>query len=577
MPFFVLKRLNKGIYPILNLKRIQGGFFMSDIVKVTVEGIQSIDVKKGTTVLEVLKSGKKPGDPLVAIVNGEVTELKQRIEQDATVVPLNIINRIAYATYARSVNYLFILAVKETLNCVDVAVDHAINNEIYGELKCSTEITPEDIEKVKAKMEEMIKEDSPIEKIKVPKSEAVKIFESYGMEDKLRLLKYAPEGMISLYKCRGVYDYFYGPMVPSLGYLEVFDLKHMPSGFLIMLPNKKEIDKIPEFKELPKLRSVYRETKEWAKILDIFNVGSINDKIVSGEIKDVILVGEGLHEKKISRIADHIYENREKQKIVLIAGPSSSGKTTFSKRLSIQLKVLGLKPYNISADDYFVGRDQTPVDENGEFDFESIEAVDVELLNKDLLEIIGGKEVELPRFNFLTGEREYRGDNYKMEDESIIIIEGIHSLNEKMTHSVPKENKYKIYVSALTQLNLDNHNSLYVSDVRTLRRMIRDNRSRGSDAENTLLMWPSVRAGEEKNIFPYQEEADVMFNSTIVYEVSVLKKYAEPLLEAIPLESPAYTDASRMLRLLRFFQVLDESLIPDNSIIREFIGGSCFE
>lgn len=550
---------------------------MNEMIKVKIEGKNSLEIKKGTTLLELLGGGQKPGDPLVAVVNGKVAELREELREDSEVVPLNIMNRIAYAAYARSVNYLFILAVKESLNCVEIVVDHAINNEIYGAFKCNKEIIPEDIELIKAKMKQMVREDSPIEKVHVPKSEAKAIFESYGMEDKLKLLKYAPEGMISLYKCRGMYDYFYGEMLPSLGYLEVFDLKYMPGGFLIMLPEKKEIDKIPEFKEIPKLRAVYKETKEWAKILDIFNIGSINDKIVSGEIKDVILVGEGLHEKKISRIADYIYENREKQKIVLIAGPSSSGKTTFSKRLSIQLKVLGLKPYNISADDYFVGRDDTPVDENGEYDFEAIDAVDVELLNKDLLEIIEGKEIELPRFNFLTGEREYRGDVYKMEEESIIIIEGIHSLNEKMTHSVPKENKYKIYVSALTQLNLDNHNSLYVSDVRTLRRIIRDNRSRGSNAENTLLTWPSVRAGEEKNIFPYQEEADVMFNSTIVYEVSVLKKYAEPLLKAIPVESPAYTEAARMLKLLRFFQDLNESLIPDNSIIREFIGGSCFE
>lgn len=551
---------------------------MSETVKVTIEGEGTREVNRGTTVLEVLGGGKKAGEPLVAVVNGEVTELGVRLEEDSIIEPLLITDRIAYAAYARSVNYLFILAVKEALNCIDVIVDHSINNEIYGEFKCNgKEITPEDIDRVKAKMIEMVAEDSVIEKVRVPKSEAKAIFESYGMEDKLRLLKYAPEGMISLYKCRGMYDYFYGPMVPSLGYLEVFELKYMKTGFLIMLPEKKEIDKIPEFKELPKLRAVYRETKDWAKILDIFNVGSINDKIVSDDIKDIILVGEGLHEKKISRIADYIHDNKEKKKIVLIAGPSSSGKTTFSKRLSIQLKVLGLKPYNISADDYFVGRNDTPVDENGEYDFESIEAVDVELLNRDLVDILGGKEIELPRFNFLTGEREYRGDKYKMEDNSIIIIEGIHSLNEKMTHSVMKENKYKIYVSALTQLNIDNHNSLYVSDVRTLRRIIRDNRSRGSNAENTLMTWPSVRAGEEKNIFPYQEEADVMFNSTIVYEVSVLKKYAEPLLKEIPKESPAYTEAARMLKLLRFFQVLDERLIPDNSIIREFIGGSCFE
>jgi uridine kinase len=310
--------------------------------------------------------------------------------------------------------------------------------------------------------------------------------------------------------------------------------------------------------------------------LDLADVGALNDKVVSGDIGELILVAEGLHEKKIANIADKIYENKDRIKLVLIAGPSSSGKTTFSKRLSIQLRVLGMKPYAISLDDYFVNREQTPKDEKGNFDFESINALDIPLFNKHLSELLDEKEVEFPVFNFVKGQREWNGKKYKMEKDSILVIEGIHGLNEILTNSVLRENKYKIYISALTQLNIDDHNRIPTTDVRILRRIVRDNMSRGKNAEATILSWPSVRAGEDKNIFPFQEEADTMFNSTLTYEMSILKKYAVPLLKEITKSSPVYIEAKRLLIFLSYFLECGEDMIPNNSIIREFIGGSCF-
>nr|WP_277998967.1 nucleoside kinase [Moorella sulfitireducens] len=344
-----------------------------------------------------------------------------------------------------------------------------------------------------------------------------------------------------------------------------------------MYPHAGDPFNIPPFNDLPKLARIFKEAEEWAAILDVGDVGGLNDKVASGEIKDIILVNEGLHEKKIANIADKIYASKDKIKIVLIAGPSSSGKTTFAKRLSIQLRVLGLKPYPLSLDDYFVDRERTPRDENGNYDFESIRALDLELFNRHLTSFLNGEEVEMPQFNFCTGLREWNGRKYKMEKDSVLVIEGIHGLNEILTSSVPRENKYKIYISALTQLNIDNHNRIPTTDGRLIRRIVRDYLYRGRDAETTILTWPQVRAGEEKNIFPFQEEADVMFNSELVYEMCVLKKYAVPLLQEINPGSPAYPEAKRLLTFLSYFLEADENVIPKNSIIREFIGGSCFE
>lgn len=551
---------------------------MSEKIKISLPGNIHKEVDKGTTTLEILGSGKGAGEPIAAIINGEIRELFRPLNRDSEVIPIDRLHRIGYSIYARSVSYLFVLATREMFPGSSVIIDHSINDEIYGEIKYKRPIVEEDIKKIKQRMKEIVEEDSQIEKIKVKKEKAIELFESYGAYDKLSLIKNATEyDEVYLYKSRGYFDYFYGPMVPSMGYLANFDLLFFDPGFLLMLPDKKEFNKIKGFKDMPKLRAVYKETTKWAQILEVSNLGSINEKIADKTINDVILIGEALHEKKISQIADSILEKKDKIKMVLISGPSSSGKTTFSKRLAIQLRVLGMKPHAIEADAYFLNRDSTPLTLDGEPDFESLRALDVELLNEHLKDLLDGKAIETIDYNFLTGERELTGQSYQMGEDSILILEGIHGLNEDMTHSISKEHKYKIYVSALTQLNIDNHNSLFVSDVRTIRRLIRDNATRGRSAEETLVTWPSVRAGEEKNIFPYQEEADVMFNSTIIYEMNVLKKHVEPILKEIPQDSIAYIEANRILKLLRYFKSIDENCIPQNSIIREFIGGSCFE
>ncbi|SKA85355.1 uridine kinase [Caloramator quimbayensis] len=550
---------------------------MDGKIKVTVSDGKIKECNIGSTILEVLGSGKEIGEPLIALVDGEVQELSKRLHYDVTLTPINIFNPLGLRTYLRSLTFVLIRAVEDVLKGARVTIEHSLSKGLYGEIHYNRRINKDDINLIKKRMFEIVETDEPIEKIKVKKEEAVRIFKDYGMEDKLRLLKYIEFPYINLYKCGYLYDYFYGPMVQSAGYLKVFDLIYYDPGFILLYPSQENPHIVPEFKDLPKLAKVFKETEDWSKIHGVYDVGLLNEKVESQEFKDIVLVAEALHEKKIANIADKIYENRDRIKIVLIAGPSSSGKTTFAKRLSIQLKVLGMKPYAISLDDYFVNRQYTPKDEKGNYDFESIRALDIDLFNKNLLDLLNYKEIELPSFNFIKGEREWLGYKYKMDKDSILIIEGIHGLNETLTSSIPKENKYKIYISALTQLNIDDHNRIPTTDVRLLRRIVRDNMSRGRDAQATILSWPQVREGEEKNIFPYQEEADIMFNSTLVYEMSILKKYAEPLLKNVDVKSTAYIEARRLLLFLSYFkESLDDNIIPLNSILREFIGGSCF-
>ncbi|MDO5707387.1 MAG: nucleoside kinase [Andreesenia angusta] len=556
---------------------------MKALIKIKLPDNVNKEVPIGTTIKDILdeKALSLDGDNYIiaAIVNGKAVELFTPIYADSEIKPIRVLDRIGYAIYARSLNYLAVIAASQAFEKVKVRIEHSINNEIYGKLHIGRKLTEEDVDLLNKTMHSIVEEDLPIEKVKVLKTVAESIFKSYRMIDKTSLLKYAKEEYVSLYKCGNVYDYLYGPLVPSMGYLKSFDVNLFDNGFLIRLPEKKEISKISSFRDIPKLRAAFEETNEWSHILKLANVGDINN-VLDGDInnrRDMFLVAEGLHEKKISKIADKILENIDNTKLILIAGPSSSGKTTFANRLAIQLRVLGLDPKSISADDYFYDREDTPINENGEYDFESLRALDVNLLNTHLSQLLAKKEIDLIKFNFLKGEREFTGQKYKMNDKSVLIVEGIHGLNEEMTPSIPKENKYKIYVSALTNINLDNHSSIYVSDIRTLRRMIRDNSHRGMEPSETLLAWPSVRAGEEQNIFPYQEEADVIFNSTLVYEIHVLKKYAEPLLKKIPQDHPAYVEARRILKFLRFFKSADDEFIPQNSIMREFIGGTCFE
>lgn len=549
---------------------------MSGKIKVTLPNQEVIEAYTGSTIQEILKTGNGLGEPLCAMVDGDVSEITRMIHYDVAIEPVTIKSPLGERAYMRSLCFLLIKAVEDCYPGARVTIEHSLNKGLYGEIYYHEEMTEDSIKTVKERMKEIVEEDIQIEKIKVKKEEAFKIFGNYGMKDKLRLLNHINLPYINLYKCGYLYDYFYGVMVPSTGFLKLFDLVKYEGGFILLYPHSSDPYNLPEFKDFPKLAKVFRETEKWAHILDIADVGALNDKVATGEIEELILVAEGLHEKKIAHIADKIYENKDKIKVILIAGPSSSGKTTFSKRLSIQLRVLGLKPHAISLDDYFVNREQTPKDEKGNYDFECIEALDTALFNEHLSTLLEGGEIELPRFNFITGHREASGVKFKMDTDSILVIEGIHGLNEALSSSVDRENKYKIYISALTQLNIDDHNRIPTTDVRVLRRLVRDNKSRGRSAEVTILSWPDVRAGEEKNIFPYQEEADTMFNSTLAYEMSVLKRYAEPLLADIKKDSPAYLEATRILLFLNYFKETEEDMIPSNSIIREFIGNSCF-
>lgn len=532
-------------------------------------GVRLVDIAK------TVKSEYKTGI-IIAKVNNKLAELNEVLHEDSNVEFLTLSSYEARRIYARGLTFILIRAAEEIFPGCTVSIEHSINKGIYGEIHKIGSLEEGDIKEVEKRMREIINQDIPFEKHTISLDEAIKIFKKYGQKDKLRLFKYWNEDTVDVCKCGWKYDYFYGRMVPSTGYLKIFEIEYYKPGFVLRYPETYSPDTIPVNVEQKKLFSVFRETEEWGKILDVGDVGALNDKVSSGEMGDIIRVSEALHEKKIARIADMITDRKDSVKIILIAGPSSSGKTTFSKRLSVQLRVNGLKPYAISLDDYFLSREQTPKDENGEYDFESIYALDLKLLNEHLKKLLNGEEIMLPTFNFIKGCREYKGNTLKLTKGMILIAEGIHGLNEILTSEIKSENKFKIYVSALTQLNIDNHNRIPTTDVRILRRIVRDSRTRGRGAEVTLLGWPSVRRGEDKNIFPFQEEADTMFNSTLVYELGVLKRYAEPLLKEINQTSGAYSEAERLLKFLGYFLPVGEDEVPKNSIMREFIGGSCF-
>lgn len=532
-------------------------------------GIRLADIAKDL-------AGDSYMDILIARVNNSLVELNDTVNQDCVVEFLTLSSYEARKIYGRGLTFVLIRAAEELYSGSVVTIEHSLNRGLYGEVHGIKEFGAADAAAIEKRMTEIIDADVPFEKRTVPLKEALDIFTRYDEKDKLRLFKYWKPDTVDLYRCGWMYDYFYGNMVPSTGYLRKFRLLYYKPGFLLLYPDIYNPDAVPELKDEKKLFNVFREAEDWGRILDVADVGALNDKVSSGEMQDMIRVSEALHEKKIARIADAIYERRDSTKIVLIAGPSSSGKTTFAKRLSVQLRVNGLRPYAISLDDYFLDRDKTPRDENGVPDFESIYALDIELLNRHLQKLLSGEEIEVPTFNFVTGRREYRGNKLRLTDDTILVVEGIHGLNEMLTSQIKPQNKFKVYVSALTQLNIDMHNRIPTTDVRILRRIVRDNRTRGRDAENTILGWPSVRRGEDRNIFPFQEEADIMFNSTLVYELGVLKRYAESLLSRVDMHSPAYSEAERLLTFLGYFLPVDEREVPSNSIIREFIGNSCF-
>lgn len=516
---------------------------------------------------------------LLAKVNGKLKELWKKVSEDAEIVFYDINSSDGARTYERGMLFLFIKSVHDVYDKSEVTgvnCEYSLGNGIFCEITGNVKVDDGFALKVRERMDELVSEDIMFEKRTVSTSEAIDKFLNNDLSDKEHLFRYRRGSTTNIYRLGNYHDYFYGYMPSTTGALKSFDLKTYDGGIVIALPNAGEGLEVkrPSWKPRELLYRTMKEANSWGKRLGIANVGNLNDTISEGRINDVMLVNEALQEGKIGKIAENIA--KQQKKIVMIAGPSSSGKTTFSHRLSIELMVQGLKPHPIAADDYFKDREHTPKDENGEYDFECLEAIDVEQFNKDMTDLLAGKEVKMPSFNFKTGKREYKGKTLKLGDEDILVIEGIHGLNDKFSASLPKESKFKIYISALTQLNIDDHNRIHTTDLRLLRRMVRDARTRGSSAEDTLARWASVRRGEEKNIFPFQEGADEMFDSSLIYELAVLKQYAEPLLFGIPTDSPYYSEANRLLKFLDYFLTMPSDNVPKNSLVKEFIGGNCF-
>lgn len=538
---------------------------------------KKIEVKEGTTFKELISGYINENYHSVALckLNEKYYELSKELKYSGDLELVKFNSTIGMKIYSRTLQFIFIKASLDIFENSKITIEHSISKGLFGEIHKEEALCAKDIEKIKVRMKEIIEKDVPINKIKVKREEAIRIFKSYGMDDKISLLNHVDFETVNLYELEGRYDYFYGQMAYSTGSIRAFNLGEYEPGFVLENPIESDLDKLPPYKNHKKLSQIFLETEKWLNILGVGEVGSLNDKVQSNELDDLIMVSEALHEKKIAYIADMIKEKSE-TKVVLIAGPSSSGKTTFANRLGVQLRVNGFIPIRISLDDYFVNREDTPLDENGELNFESIYSLDLKLFNEHLNRLLGGEKVEIPSYNFKKGKREWLGEKLKLPPNGIVVIEGIHGLNPMLTSSIDDNNKFKIYISALTQLNLDNHNRIATTDIRRVRRIVRDYLSRGYGAEQTLMMWPSIKRGEQKNIFIYQEEADVMFNSTLVYELCVLKKYALQELEKIKPESPIYLEANRLKSFLGFFKEIDKKYVPGNSILKEFIGGSIF-
>lgn len=543
---------------------------------------QEMQVETGTSLLELSKQFQKHFiTPIVlANVNNRLKELSNLIEEGNVIVFLDMTDKDGYKTYQRSVALLMIRAFNDIFGInskQDIIIEFSINNGFYCETKPQINLTDEQLNEIQKRMDELVKKDISFEKIPIKLDQARAIFVKQNMMDKVELLKYRKASLVNICKIDEYYDYFYGHMVSNTGCLGNYQLYAHKNGFVLQLMGRLMPGKVSPFNPDQKLFDVMMRTSKWDEVMGVENVGGLNAVISSGEINELMLVSEALMEKRIAGIADQIIKDFDKKKFVFIAGPSSSGKTTFAHRLSIQLRAHGLRPHTISLDNYFVQRELTPKDESGQFDFECLEALDLTQFNIDMAELLDGKKVSMPSFNFIKGEREYHGDYLTLEHNGVLVIEGIHGLNNQLSYKIPEENKFKIYISALTALNIDNHNRIPTTDARLIRRMVRDYQYRGASAVRTISMWDSVRRGEEKHIFPFQEQADAMFNSTLVYELSVLKQYAEPLLFSVPLEAPEYIEARRLIKFLDYFLGVNSDKIPNNSLLREFVGGSCFQ
>ncbi len=553
---------------------------MGETFQVMVDG-EKRSYPEGTKYQEIAKEfqHKFDQDILLVKVNGKLRELYHGLEAEGEISFVTAKNSAGYMTYSRSLSLLMIKALYEILGKEkgnQVQIHYHLSNGLYCTIPGINQVTGELLSQIKTRMQEMVERDLPIKKEAWNTEKAISKFHQWGMYDKEKLFRYRRVSSVNMYSIEDFSDYFYGYMVPSTGYLRVFDLSAYEEGFVLVLPSQKNPKELANFVPRDKLFHVLKESSNWGYLQGIGTVGDLNDMVTAGGAQEVALVQEAMQEKKIAEIASRIAEN-PRIKFILIAGPSSSGKTTFSHRLSIQLRANGLHPHPIAVDNYFKEREDTPKDENGEYNFECLEAVDVELFSKQMQELLDGKEVIIPNFNFKIGKKEYTGKPKKLGPEDILVIEGIHCLNPKLTKALSDDHKFKIYISALTQINVDEHNRIPTTDGRLIRRIVRDARTRGTSAEHTIHMWPSVRKGEEEYIFPYQEEADVMFNSALIYELAVLKPYVEADLFGIDKTSPEYTEAKRLLKFLDYFVGIGSENVPSNSLLREFIGGGCFK
>ena len=516
---------------------------------------------------------------VLVTVDGKLRELHKKIHRDCQISLVTVADSIGHKTYKRSMNLLLLKAVYHVAgheHIRKIVLHFSVGEGFYYTIDGDVTIDRAFLDRVEAYMQELVKKQAPVMKRSISTASAVELFHKYGMYDKEKLFRYRRSSRVNLYNLEEFEDYFYGYMVWHTGYLKYFKLYPYDEGFVMQMPKRKEPEILPEFTPSPKIFQVQKEAEKWGEMMGVSVVGELNEKISHGQMQELLLISEALQEGRISGIAEEIIR-RGGVRFVMIAGPSSSGKTTLSHRLSIQLAAHGMKPHPIAVDNYFVNRVDTPKDENGNYNYECLEALDVELFNRDMNALLAGEKVELPRFNFKLGKREYKGDYLQMQPNDILVIEGIHGLNDKLSYSLPKESKFKIYISALTQLNIDEHNRIPTTDGRLIRRIVRDNRTRGTSAKDTIAMWPSVRRGEDENIFPYQEQADVMFNSALLYELAALKLYAEPVLFQIQPEDAEYQEAKRLLKFLDYFVGIPSEDIPKNSILREFVGGSCFD
>ncbi len=523
------------------------------------------------SLLEISREMNLPRRALAAYVNGEIRELNYRVDQGAKVEWIDLSMADGVRIYQRSLVFLLYIALKEVFSDNELYVLYSLSRGLYVEFE--QELTQDELKLVENTMRELVEGGYSFVKEEISHDDARRIYNSQGLFFKTEVLRYRQSDRVTLYSCRDYHNYFYGFMVPDTSFLDIFSLTSYSPGAILLHPRTYSPDSIPPFYEQPKIHSTYMESEAWGELMGVGTVCQLNNMVETGEVAELIQVNEALQEKKIARIADEI--KRSQKRVVLVAGPSSSGKTTFTHRLRIQLMAAGIFSKTISLDNYFVDREFTPQDEEGNYDFESLEALNLDLLNENIEDLLEGREVGLPLFDFFEGKRQDNAYRMKLKKKEVIIFEGIHGLNDRLTQGVLKKDKYKIYISALTSLNLDQHNRIPTTDNRLIRRMVRDSFTRGYGVEQTLAMWDSVRRGEERNIFPFQEEADAVFNSALVYELAVLKKYILPLLEEISIDSPAYSQAKRLKSFLYYLiSIEDDRIVPSTSLLREFIGGS---